>query len=442
MSLQRASLRIAVLAVLLLGAACATTQKDIPGRYSADELRGMGEKFLAADDFTQALKFFRWAEAKKPNDPHIHYDLGITHDELSMSTEALHHLNRAIELSPQYSDAYNALGRHYARAGNLDMAQINFEKALANPLYETPHLALFNLGLLYEKRGDPDTALHYYEAAVQKFPRYGLAYYRMGEILEAQHRGDEARLAYGKATEYAANMPEAHLRFGIMSYMVGELENAFYSLDRVTKLAPNTTMAEEARLYLSQMNSIVDPIAGERRSPVSAAKPMPTIVVAKERDLEKSVSAPAAQSAPRETPPPKVSEPQVREPERIQEVQEVLTPPPVPEATAPVMEEKPEKAEEEPSPAPEQSPQVQKSSWSYIVQVGSYLHRRNADILKKKLQDKGYESTVKVFKHKVLGDLHVVQLKPVSDQSRALSLVSQIEKDGLGKAIVIKVAPN
>ncbi len=413
MSLQRLSAQIAILVILLLIHGCATVERDIPARYSAEELRGLGEKFLTAEDYNQALKFFHWAKDKNPNDPLTHYDLGITYDELSMSAEALHHLHRALELSPDYSDAHNALGRHHARKGDLDKAQENFEKALANPLYETSHLALFNLGLLHEKRGDPGMALQYYEEATRRFPRYGLAYYRMGKILEAHRMGDEARLAYGKAIEYAPNMAEAHLRYGVMSYLVGELENAFYSLDRVMRLAPNTAMAEEARSYLSHMNTIVDAdsvhgLAGSRR-----ASSLTKVEVMRDRDLSRRAS-PEIQPHTSAQPSPRVSEPQVKETASSASPQRRL----------------PDGGGKD----------VQGGKWAYIVQVGSYIHRPNAVRLAERLENKGYRAVVRQFEHEVLGDLHVVQLKPVENRSDALALVNDIEKDGMGEAIVIRVS--
>ena len=69
----------------------------------------------------------------------------------------------------------------------------------------------------------------------------------MGLLLEQSRRADEAREAYGNAIEFAPDLIEAHYRYGVMSYTAGELENAFYSLNRVVKLAPRSTMAEDAR---------------------------------------------------------------------------------------------------------------------------------------------------------------------------------------------------
>ncbi len=437
MPLHKASTRIVVLAIFLLTVGCAATRDSIPDKYSADELTSMGEKFLAADDFIQALKFFRWAEAKKPNDPRIHYNLGITHDELSMPAEAFQHLSRAIELSPDYSDAYNALGRYYAKDGDLDQAQINFQKALANPLYETPHLALFNLGLLSEKRGAPDVALQYYEEAIQKFPRYGLAYYRMGEILEAHRLAEQARRAYARAVELAPNMPEAHLRYGIMSYFLGDMESASYSFDRATKLAPNTPMAEEAQGYLLHMRSSAGPSA--RIKPSQDPRPIPSRATTSSTMDEKTAAnspIPTADTSEREpstlTTPSKTSSSPSTE----------SSPPLEPRPTH--TEESTEKDAPNTRVSAGRSPSetvtdTQDGQWIYVVQVGTYGNTRNAENVKKTLLDKGHASVVKPFKHQEMGELYVVQITPVDNRNEALELVSRVREAGFPDAIVIRI---
>ena len=45
------------------------------------QLQQMGEKFLAARDLGQALKYLSLAEKRRPNDPVIQYDLGLAYYE-------------------------------------------------------------------------------------------------------------------------------------------------------------------------------------------------------------------------------------------------------------------------------------------------------------------------------------------------------------------------
>ncbi len=124
-----------------------------------------------------------------------------------------------------------------------------------DPFYKTPQFAAYNLGRLYEKKGDIERALSYYQQAVKFDPHYGMAWFRIGQILEQLHRADEARHAYGNAVRASPDLAEAHLRFGIMSYQAGDLEAALRSLSRVGEIAPNTDMADEARKYLEKLNA-------------------------------------------------------------------------------------------------------------------------------------------------------------------------------------------
>ena len=160
-----------------------------------------------------------------------------------------------------------------------------FKKALANPFYTTPQLALYNLGLVYEKKGDPETALKQYQEAVRLQPNYGVAYYRMGQLLEELRRADEAREAYGRAIEFAPDLAEAHYRYGVMSYTAGELENAFYSLNRVVKLAPHSTMAEDARKYLERLQTVIPSGPSLRSLPPPPGERLSQLDVMTNRDL-------------------------------------------------------------------------------------------------------------------------------------------------------------
>lgn len=220
---------------------------------SVAQLQQIGEKYLAAGDTPSALKYLTEAESKRPDDPTIQYDLGLAYHQRGMTDEAIVRFRKALQARPNYSEAQNALGVVYAERGQLDQARDSFQKALADPFYQTPQLPSYNLGRIHEKKGELDAALTEYERTLRFQPSYGAAWYRIGQIMEERNRGDEARNAYGRAIAVSSEMPEAHLRYGVMSYQAGHFESALFSLNRVMKLAPNTTMADEAKLFLDRI---------------------------------------------------------------------------------------------------------------------------------------------------------------------------------------------
>jgi type IV pilus assembly protein PilF len=222
---------------------------------NADQLREMGEKFLAADDVGSAMRYLTAADQKQPNDPLIQYDLGDAYDTRGMPEKAMEYFQTAVKLKPDYSEAHNAIGKLYAQLGKTDEALQAFQQALANPFYQTPHYVLFNIALLYEKQNNQQMALTYYQRALQANKNYAAAYYRAGKMLEATGKKDEAREAYGYAIQFDPNMAEAHFDFARLCYQVRDYTAAHFSFSRVIKLAPNSPMAMEAGKYVQALEA-------------------------------------------------------------------------------------------------------------------------------------------------------------------------------------------
>ncbi len=399
--------RVFLLLSLLISGACSTTGRDSIARYSPQQLQQMGEKFLAAGDTAQALKCLTQAAKKRPSDPWIQYYLGLAYNHRGMQNEAVAHFNKALALKPDFSEAQNALGALYAEQGRIDMAQLCFEKALANPFYETPHYVHYNLGRLYERKGDQEAALKEYREAVRLFPAYGQAYFRMGQILEGMKRGDEARRCYGKATEFAPDLVEAHLRYGIMSYLAGDLEPALYSLNRVTRLDPHSANAEEAAKYLQRLQTLMH--SKEAASTSSAVESLHRVEVISPPDIQRMEALPDQADASANPP---------------YSMERKSVPPGLSEQTGPAGPEKPSQPGQQ---------------WDYIVQVGSFFDKEVAEKMEEKLKSRGFGAIVRPVRHQVLGPIYVVQLNPVDSLDKANTLMTQLGKELKGTPVIIKV---
>ncbi len=409
---------LTILFLLFIASGCAGLQRDPTAGYSVLQLRQMGEKFLGARDYGQSLRFLSLAEKRQPDDPVIQYDLGLAYYERGLKSEALAHLKKALALKPDYPEADNALGRYYAEENQLDQALFSFEKAARNPFYQTPQVSLFNMGLIYEKKGESEMALKQYQEAVRLQNNYGMAHFRRGLILEQQNRADEAREAYAKAIEFAPDLVEAHYRFGVMSYTAGELENALYSLNRVVKLAPRSSMAEDSRRYLERLQTIIPSGQATHTAKAPPAERVSRLDVLTNKDLTND---------PLEIDSARVSVSTVPDTAYQKEAKAAVGgQPSIPEPPEQETQETPQSVEPR----------------TYTVQMGSFLDKENAEDLQQLLQQKGYEAVVKPFRHQVLGQLYVVQLKPLTDPEKASRLMMQIEKEGYGKTIIIEAPSN
>jgi len=382
--MRRIVLLYAAFFVLISG--CATTPPQ--PQHPASQLQDLGERCLAAGETASALKYLTEAEQKEPNDASIQYDLGLAYDQRGLQDKALFHLQKALKIKPAYPEALNTMGYIYATRGQFELARGAFQKALEDPFYKTPQYAAFNLGRLYEKNGDLERGLSYYQQAVKFDPKYGMAWVKMGQVLEQLGRTDEARHAYGNAVRTSPDLAEAQLRFGILSYLAGDLEEALHSLSLVGQIAPNTDLADEARKYLDKIDAAS---LTKKNRPHAAPQIAPSkieTIPSEEFPHQQVKEAPNDEGTP---------------------VQGVV-------------------AEGRESP-----------SQQYIVQVGSFVDRQKAEETKDRLEAKGYKAVVKSTKHRTLGKVFVIQLEPVNSVSKATTLMTQLNGEIEGEPVIIKV---
>ncbi len=99
---------IAVLVMMFTGC---TTDAELK-----EKARGhirIGEANIQAGQYTQALKELLEAEKLTPDDPKMHYYLGIAYERKGFIDDAVKEFQKAIALKPDYSEALNYLGTIY-----------------------------------------------------------------------------------------------------------------------------------------------------------------------------------------------------------------------------------------------------------------------------------------------------------------------------------------
>ncbi len=79
--------------------------------------------------------------------------------------EAIEECLKAIEVDPDYGNPYNDIGAYLIEKGDLGGAIPWLKRALEAKRYECYFYPHFNLGRIYEKRGDLIRALNCYKAA-------------------------------------------------------------------------------------------------------------------------------------------------------------------------------------------------------------------------------------------------------------------------------------
>ncbi|MFO7447341.1 MAG: tetratricopeptide repeat protein [Ignavibacteriaceae bacterium] len=104
-----------------------------------------------------------------------HTFLGWAYSLQGRYEEAINECYKAIELDPQFGNPYNDVGSYLIRLDRHDDAIEWLERAIEAEDYEPRHYPFYNLGMVYEKRGDWFTAMKYYNEALELNPEYETA---------------------------------------------------------------------------------------------------------------------------------------------------------------------------------------------------------------------------------------------------------------------------
>jgi Flp pilus assembly protein TadD len=143
--------------------------------------------------------------------------------------EAIAHYQTALQIKPDYVEAYNNLGNALLQKGNADEAIVYYQTALQiKPDYV---VTSYNLANALLQKGNVDEAIAQYQTALQIKPDYADAHNNLGNALLKKGKVDEAITHYRKALQIKpdspdvlnnlawllATSPDAHIRDGVQA---------------------------------------------------------------------------------------------------------------------------------------------------------------------------------------------------------------------------------
>lgn len=122
--------------------------------------------------------------------------------------EALENFNKAIELKPDYFEAYSNCGVLLSASGQFDKAIENFNQAIR---LMPDHAVIYsNRGNALSESGQTEAALASYDKAVQLKPDYANAFYNRGNVQSSLGLFDEALESYNEAIRLVPDYAEAY----------------------------------------------------------------------------------------------------------------------------------------------------------------------------------------------------------------------------------------
>lgn len=164
------------------------------------------------------------------------YIRGISESD---QTERLQHLSKAVEQSPNYSQAWMALGREFYTTQQYDKAAEAFGKVDRND--STFLEASFNRGVALIFSGDYPKAGDSFAAVARTLP---LAVVLNNQGVALARQGSDASPLFRKAIEADPNGADYHFNLAVNLKRHGNNEEAIHEMDEALRLKPNDSEAD------------------------------------------------------------------------------------------------------------------------------------------------------------------------------------------------------
>lgn len=211
-----------------------------------------------------SIRLFERGLAAYPDDPVLHYNLGVALERAGREPDAETHYRRAVEIQPANAAALNNLGNVLYRRGLVGEAEVSFRRALrVDPSFA---LARSNLGGLLVATSRYDEAIRELRSLVATAPDLTAARLNLGRALGGVGRHAEAEAEYRTVLRNDPGSAEAS--HGLALSLVGQdrWSEARGALESAVRLRPDwpTALGDLAWLLIADPAS--DRAADPRRA--------------------------------------------------------------------------------------------------------------------------------------------------------------------------------
>ncbi len=234
---------------------CAGSVPNLSKKEKALAYQRLGNSLFIQGNARDALVQLLEAEKLDNRNPDLQHDLALVYQKLDQFDLSLRHFRKAIDLKPDFPDAYNNMGTLYSQKLDWDNAMKCFEKAASNILYRTPHFAYHNMGLVYFHKKDYQRAIELYQKAISLSPGYEPAYFDLAKAYELIGQNDRAFSTYEKIIDIVPDSLASYLAMARLYHKTGQIEKAKEKINFIVGTDPRSQIAREAIKLLEEIQS-------------------------------------------------------------------------------------------------------------------------------------------------------------------------------------------
>lgn len=172
-----ASLSVIMLFSLLLLTACAGQQSSDSDRSNnrekaAETNTQLGIEYMNRGQYEVALGKLKKALRADPGYAPAHTVTAVLYERIGEDALAGKHYQKAFDSAPSNGDVNNNLGVYLCKSGKSKKAMEHFDRALDDPFYRSPPVALTNAGSCALNANDPVMADDYLRRALKLAPDF------------------------------------------------------------------------------------------------------------------------------------------------------------------------------------------------------------------------------------------------------------------------------
>jgi tetratricopeptide (TPR) repeat protein len=241
-SLYKVLISIGVIGV---GGVAAALMVNVINSANATDLYQRGETLVELKRYKDALNAYNRAVELRPEYAEAWKGQGNTLLELKQYEDALNAYDKAIQIQPNYFEAWNGRGKTLARLQRHEEAINAFDAALK---IQPNHLEAWN------ERGNVQIKLQHYSEAIASFdkavklqPKYSSAWEKRGLAFHNLRQYEEAVKSYDKALEYKPDASESWYRRGNALINLQKYREAADSYEKAVQFQPNFYQAWYSR---------------------------------------------------------------------------------------------------------------------------------------------------------------------------------------------------
>jgi tetratricopeptide (TPR) repeat protein len=190
-------------------------------------------------------------QAQIPPDARAEFDVGKKCLDANDVAGAIAHLQKAVELFPNYAEAYQLIGGAYLGTGNFALAEVAFVKAVT--IEDRLANAQLALGLTRNLMGNTPAAEKPLERAVQLNPNNPDAHFELAKNKFALQRYSEAQAHAEKSLELKPQNAPVYIVLGytlLRQKKAAEAERAF---QHFLQIAPTSPMATDIKQTIAMI---------------------------------------------------------------------------------------------------------------------------------------------------------------------------------------------